>query len=100
MGPFKRKRLHTFFPELLQHALFSVHHEQRVYSLSVVCHSMTIEMAFYCYYRVVLMTGKENLGHHIASSLVKLILSHPITVTDWGISYDIQFSGSILLKTK
>jgi hypothetical protein len=52
-----------------------------------------------CYYRVVLMTGQGNLGHQIASSLVKLILSHPITVIDWGISYDIQFSGSIQLKT-
>lgn len=56
--------------------MFSVLHEQRV--CASVC-SMSLNehengIVYYCYYRLVLMTGKGNLGHQIASSLVKLIL--------------------------
>jgi hypothetical protein len=56
--------------------MFSVLHEQRV--CTSVCSTSLNEykncMVLYCYYRLVLMTGKGNLGHQIASSPVKLIL--------------------------
>jgi hypothetical protein len=57
-------------------AMFSVLHEQKV--CTSVCSTSLNEyendIVFYCYYRLVLMTGQGNLGHQIASSLVKLIL--------------------------
>jgi len=55
--------------------MFSVLHEQRV--CTSVC-SMLKEyencIEFYFHYRLVLVTGKGNLGQQIASSIAKLIL--------------------------
>ena len=67
--------------------MFSVLQEQRV--CTSVCSTSLDEYGngtelYYCY-GLILMTGKGNLGHQIASSLVKLTLSRPITVIDWDI---------------
>jgi len=55
--------------------MFSVLHEQRV--CTSVCSTLNEydnSIEIYFHYMLVLVTGKGNLGHQIASSLVKLIL--------------------------